>query len=113
MWEALDSVVPRLLEPERTRWSDAIRRIKLHCEQLGENFEGCMPAEVDALRRAIAEDLQGLWQAAELPGKNPEPAVRLDMRLPFAVAWSTATFEAVQRATKALLAFHAADGSIR
>jgi hypothetical protein len=110
VWEALDAVVPRLLEPERTRWSDAVRRIKLHCEQLGENFEECKPAEVDALRRAIAEDLQGLWQAAGLPDRNPEPAVRLDMRLPFAVAWSTATFEAAQRATKALLAFHAADG---
>jgi hypothetical protein len=110
VWEALDAVVPRLLEPERTRWAAAIRRIRSHCEQLGSNFETLKPVEVDSLMSAIQDELQRLWQAAGMPGSSPEPPVRLDMRLPFGVQWSCAAFDAATRATRDVLEFHAADG---
>jgi hypothetical protein len=110
VWEALDAVIPRLLEPDRTRWAAAIRRIHSHCEQLGRNFETLKPVDVDYLRSAIQDELQKLWQAAGMPGSSPEPPVRLDMRLPFAIQWGTAAFEAATRATRDFLAFHAADG---
>ena len=110
VWEALDTVIPRLLEPDRSRWAAAIKRIHSHCEQLGSKFETLKPVEVDSLRSAIEDELQKLWQAAGMPGSSPEPAVRLDMRLPFALQWGAAAFEAARRATQDFLAFHAADG---
>jgi hypothetical protein len=110
VFEALDDVVAHLLEPEQSRWSNAIRRIKLLCAQLSEDFEPCEPARVESLQRAIEEEVEGLWQAAQLQGKCPEPVIRLDMQLPLRITWSVETFEAAQRAAQTLLAFHAADG---
>jgi hypothetical protein len=111
VWEVLDAIIPRLLEPDRLRWFSAVCRIRALCDELSHTFETCELTELETLRRAIAKELEGLWRATGLLGRSPGPTIRLDMRLPFEIEWSTGTQEAAQRAIRALLAFHAADGS--
>jgi hypothetical protein len=110
VWDALTAVTPRLVEPERTRWSEAVGRARALCERLAAEFDRLPPAGIDDLRQAIEAEAQALWEWAGLAGTVPRPLVHLDCRVPFEVTWNADQAAAAREAVRALLAFHAADG---
>jgi hypothetical protein len=110
VWDSLECVTARLVDPERSRWTYAISRIRTLCERLAAEFDALEPAGVESSQATIEAEVQALWTEVGLPGKVPGPIIRVDLRVPFEITWTSAFRAKVTGAVKELLSFHAADG---
>jgi hypothetical protein len=106
IWDALDAVARRLVEPDRSLWLAVTSRTKMHCDQLGSRFETLSPGKVRGLEAAVRRELGRLLESVDLQLDDNAPVIHLDLRLPLEVTWSPATIEAVRAAVDELLGFH-------
>jgi hypothetical protein len=109
-WDALDSVTPMLLEPERSDWVRAVERCRSACAELSADYESLAPESVERIheeaRSAVVELSRQVGAEAHLPAQ----IIKFDCTAPFDVHWSPRLMRRMREAVVAVLELHAEAG---
>ena len=110
-WDALESVTPQLLEPERFAWLHAVERCQTACAGLAKGYERLPTTSVlqfhEEVRLAVAELCRQVGFETTLPAQ----IIKLDLAVPFEIRWSPQLMEQMRKAVVDVLEFHAEVGA--
>ena len=98
-------VVAQLVEPDRSRWVDALSRIDPALDEL-EVLGSLSPARTASLVTLIRAEVAALWSAAGVRAV-PTQVVTFDGRINGVLRLDASTWDALTSAVGALLSFHA------
>lgn len=109
-WEALESVTPMLMEPEKSAWVRAVQGCRSACDELTAGYESLTAEAIERLHETARLAIRELSLQIGVDEQPPAQVIKFDCTVPFAICWSARLMQRMQEAVVTVLNYHAQTG---